>query len=107
MGLSVGASFTALTVRTKLVLLVAVPSVTRRVMSVTPNWSGDGTSVTVRLAPLPSKKMFVLPTRLVLVLVAESVSARAGLSESLMVNATVRGVSSLTCWAAMALMAGV
>src|SRR5262245_2605508 len=53
----VGGSFTALTVRTKLVLVLSDPSLTVRVIIAVPFSFGDGFTVTVRFAPLPPKTM--------------------------------------------------
>ena len=95
-GSSVGGSLTALTVTLNDVLAVAEPSFTVRVMRVVPAWSRAGMRVTVRLDPLPSRKIFVLATRTVLVEVAVTSSLNGAVSASETVNGMVRGVSSLT-----------
>src|SRR5258706_10244079 len=61
--LSVGGSFTGLTVSGKTVLAM-LPLVfeTEMVISVEPNWSGAGDTVTVRFVPLIPKMMFGLGT---------------------------------------------
>src|ERR1043165_275370 len=61
-GLTVGGSFTGLTVTKKLVLAL-VPqtgSVTVSVMVAEPNWSASGDKLTWRSDPLPVKRMFSL-----------------------------------------------
>src|SRR2546428_826994 len=63
MVLKVGGSFTGLTVKTKLVLLVLVPSLTLKVIWAIPDWLAAGVMVTVRLAPLPPKEIFPFGTR--------------------------------------------
>src|SRR5213075_2225788 len=58
-GSSVGGSLTELKVTLNELLAVAEPSLAIKVMRVTPNWLVVGTSVTVRLVPLPSMNMLV------------------------------------------------
>src|ERR1051325_4841023 len=59
----VGASFTGVTFRLKLVEAVARPSLTVRVMTAVPDWLAAGRTVTVRLAPDPPSVMLPLGTR--------------------------------------------
>src|SRR5213594_3371423 len=62
-GLSVGGSFTGLTVRRKLVEEDApLPSVTVIVMGAVPNWLGSGVITSIRLALLPKNTMLALGT---------------------------------------------
>jgi len=56
----VGASLTALTVTTKLVLALDCPSLTVTVIVAVPDWLAAGVRVTVRLVPEPPKTMFAL-----------------------------------------------
>src|SRR5207247_11032679 len=59
----VGGSFTGVTVRMKLVLTEPkLVSVTEIVMMAAPDWFAMGVSVTVRLAPLPPKRMLLVGT---------------------------------------------
>src|SRR5262245_66310375 len=53
----VGASFTELTVSTNGSLAERAPSLTVTVIVAVPDWPAAGVTVTVRLAPLPPKRM--------------------------------------------------
>jgi len=96
-----------LTVRVKLVEVVAVPSETLMVMVAVPVWLAAGVMVTVGLAPEPPKEIPVVGTRGVLLDVAESVSEPAAVSTSPMVKA-IAGVAvfTLIIWLEMAVMVG-
>src|ERR1051325_1801397 len=59
----VGASFTGVTFRLKLVEAVARPSLTVRVITAAPDWLAAGRMVTVRLAPDPPSGMLPWSTR--------------------------------------------
>ena len=95
MGLSVGGSFTALTVRRNAVLRLLAPSLTVRVINEVPNRFAAGTTVTVRFVPLPSKNMLFVATSAAFVDVALNASRKAGVSGSVTVNGSVMGLSSL------------
>ena len=82
----VGASFTAVTVRTKVSLVVAVPSLTVTVIVDAPNWLAAGVAVSVREAPEPPKIRFALGMSVVFAEVAATVSAPAAVSTSPIVN---------------------
>ena len=99
--LSVGASFTALTTSTKEVLALAAPSLTVTVMRFVPACCAVGTSVSVRLAPLPSNKRFAPATNPALVEVPLTTRADRGVSKSPIVKATVTGVPSVVVWLGM------
>src|SRR5882724_5448535 len=97
MGLSVGASLTALIPMMK-VRLAEPPSgsVAVIVIIALPCWSGDGLIVTVRLVPVPARWMFALATRFVSPELAVTIKLVTGLSTSCTVKSTTRlGVSSL------------
>src|SRR5262245_11718371 len=89
-GSSVGGSLTAMTWSRKLVALDAAPSLTATGTSDVPNGLGSGTKVTVRLLPAPLKKMFVAGRTAGFVEVALNRRLSAAVSESPMVNGTVR-----------------
>jgi hypothetical protein len=74
------------TVRTKLWLALADPSLTVRVIVEVPYWPATGVTVAVRLAPLPPRTMLLLGTRVGLEESPESVRLAAGVSESPMVK---------------------
>ena len=75
----VGRSFTAVTVRTKLVAAVAWLSLTVTVIVAVPLWFAAGVTVTVRFAPVPPKTMLATGTRVVLdVAAGEREAARRG-----------------------------
>src|ERR1051325_3248141 len=106
MGSRVGGSLTGITVRRNESVAVAVPSLTVTVMRVVPVALREGSSVTVRLAPAPLKRMFVLGRRVVLLEVPLKARLRVAVSTSPMVNGTVIGVSSFVCWFRMSEMVG-
>src|SRR2546426_967107 len=78
----VGASFTALTVTTKLVLALYCPSPTVTVIVAVPLWLAAGLTVTVRLAPDPPKTMLLGGTSVPLHHPFPNVSPPAALSAS-------------------------
>src|SRR5215470_6120016 len=82
MAVIVGGSFTELTVSTKLVLVLAWPSLTVIVTVLVPNWLAAGVSVTVRFAPLPPKTMFAFGSSVWLDELPLSVRLAAGVSAS-------------------------
>src|SRR5437667_12510686 len=59
----VGGSFTAVTVRLKLLDAVARPSLTVNVITALPDWLVAGRMVTLRLPPDPPSKMLPFGTR--------------------------------------------
>src|SRR6267143_5987399 len=59
-GLMVGGSLTAFTVRLKKVLALVTPSLTVSLMAAVPLWSGAGVMVTVRFVPKPLTTMLVV-----------------------------------------------
>ena len=77
----------ALTVKTKLVEAMRLPSPTLTVMVVVPLTPGAGVRTTVRLAPLPPNVMFASGTSAVFDELPASVKVPAGVSASPMVNA--------------------
>src|SRR5215831_7487083 len=105
----VGGSLTALTVNWKLVLAVAAPSLTVRVIVVTPDWLAAGVIVTVRFAPLPPNAKLVFGTSVRLDEVALTVRLPTGVSASPTVKAIVpEGVSSVsTCAGTLLIVGGV
>src|ERR1044071_5545316 len=72
-----GGSFTGLTVSVKLVLVLAVPSLTVNVIVAVPFWFAAGVTVTVRLDPLPPNTMFAVGIRVGLEEVPLNVRLRA------------------------------
>ena len=91
----VGASFTGVTVRTKVAFVVAVPSLTATVIVAAPDWFAAGVAVSVRLAPLPPRMRAELGMSAGLEEVAVTVSVPAADSRSPTVNASAAvGVSS-------------
>src|SRR5436190_16884487 len=60
--LMVGRSFTGLTVRRKVLLVLATPSLTEMEMTAEPDWLVAGERATVRLAPVPTMTMLALGT---------------------------------------------
>ena len=105
-GLSVGGSFTALTVSVKAVLAFVTPLPTVSVSSALPDCSATGTMVTVRFVPLPSKKILLTGTSAGFPDAADIDSRKAGVCGSATVKATVIGVSSPVTCPAMAEMEG-
>ena len=99
-----GRSFTGLTVRVNVRL--AIPkfvSFTNTAMEALPLWFVAGSTVTVRLLPLPSKTILEVGTRFVFDERADNTSKLAGVTES----PTVKGiaavdVSSVVIWLGMA-----
>ena len=77
-----------MTVSTKLVLLVACPSLTRKVMVAVPLWPGAGVTVAVRLVPLPPNTTLALGTRVGLEELAVSTRLFTAVSASLTVKAS-------------------
>src|SRR5262245_2863190 len=70
----------------KVVLAVALPSLTVIVMSALPITPGNGVTTTRRLLALPPKAMPLFSTTLVLAEVPDTVRLAAGVSESPIVN---------------------
>src|SRR5206468_3316162 len=96
MGLSVGGSFTGLTVRRKLVEADApLPSVTVSVMAVVPDRLAAGVRVTVRLPPLPPRTTPASGRSAWLEELRVTVRLAAGVSGSLTVKFNVMEESSL------------
>src|ERR1051325_9439980 len=93
-GLSVGRSFTAVTVRTNVSVLVANPSLTLRVMVAVTYLLVAGMRVTARFVENPSKKMLALGTRAVFDELAVRVRPTGPASGSFTVNGTVMALSS-------------
>jgi hypothetical protein len=83
----VGTSFTAVTVRTKVSLVVVVPSFTVTVIVAVPNSFSAGVAVSVREAPVPPKTRFALGMSVVFEEVAVTVRAAAAVSTSPIVKA--------------------
>lgn len=103
----VGASFSGLTVITKLVLVEALPSLTLRVMIELPYWFGAGVTVTVRWDPVPARRIFAWWTKVVLDDSAVTTSDPAAVSTSPTVKAREPvDVSSLITLLATALIVG-
>src|ERR1043166_8153576 len=92
----VGASFTELTVRRKLVLVKPkFVSLTEIVIVAVPNWLAAGVTVTVRLLPLPPKTMLETGANRGLDDCAASERTLAGVVSSPIVNGMAAvGVSS-------------
>src|SRR5688572_23619070 len=102
-----GASFTGVTVNVKVVCVVAVPSVTVRVMVVAPCLSVAGVIRTMRAAPLPEIIIFASGTIVFSLELAVTTSVPAGVSASPMVNdIDAVGTSSAVVWAGIAVMVG-
>jgi hypothetical protein len=102
-----GASFTGFTVRTKLLLVVAAPSLTLTVMVDVPDCSAAGVMVSVLLAPDPPKLMLELGTSVVF----EEVPLRVRLAAGVPASPTVKAiapveVSSFVDWLEMAEIVG-
>src|ERR1043166_3973148 len=92
---STGGSLTGVTVRLKLVLEMAMPSLTAIATVVVPDRFGAGVSVTVRVLPLPPKTMLVFARRFVLDDNPDRESELAAVSRSPMTNGVAGvGVSS-------------
>src|SRR5436190_797089 len=103
----VGASFTALTVSTKVSLVDSEPSLTVTVMVVEPNRLAVGVTVTVRMAPLPLKTTLPFGTRAGL----EEVPVTIRLVAAVSASPTVKGRGPvdefwLMVWLAMSEMVG-
>src|SRR5882724_6331342 len=94
-GLSVGGSFTAVTVRTKAVLALLTPSLTVTVMVLVPFWSAAGVICKLRENPLPLKRMLLVGTNPGLEEAAESTRLAGALSISAKLNANESTASSL------------
>ena len=102
-----GASFTLVTVSTKVSLADAKPSLTTSVMVTSPCWFGAGVIVTVRDAPLPPITMLAFGTSVWSDDVATTVSMAAAVSVSPTVNAMAPvAVSSSVAWSATLEMVG-
>ena len=98
----VGESLTGLTVRRKLRLALAIPSLTLTVILAVPLAFGAGVSTTVRLPSLPPRAMLALGTKVALSLVAVTTRDAAKVSVSATVKAMPPvGVSSSVVWAEM------
>ena len=94
-----GASLTAATVRRKLLEVVAVPSLTLRVMTAVPFCWAAGVTVTVRLAPLPPNAILAAGTSAGLEELPVTVRLPAAVSASPTVKAKVPvDVFSLIVW---------
>ena len=106
-GVTVGASFIALTVTVKVRLAEAIPSLTVKVTSAEPLWFAAGVTVTVRLAPEPPKATFADGTNAGLEEAAERSRLPAEVSASATVNETgPTAESSGVFWLLMAEMVG-
>ena len=77
-----GASFTGVTVNTNVSLLLRAPSLTVTVMVALPDWFVAGINVTVRLEPLPPKRILAFGTSPGLEEVPLTIRLEAGLSAS-------------------------
>src|ERR1051325_8189762 len=97
MGSRVGGSFTALTVKENVLLAEPpLPSSTVTVIAAVPKLFAAGVTVTVRLLPLPPKTMLVFGTSAGLDETPLRTKLAAGVSTSLIVNASAGvDVSSL------------
>jgi hypothetical protein len=84
--LMVGASFTAVTVKTNVSDVDNVPSLTVTVIVAEPFAFAAGVTVTVRLAPVPPNTMFAFGTNVVSLDEPLIVSVPAAVSKSPMVN---------------------
>src|SRR5580765_4971739 len=88
----VGAVFTvALTVSTKLLLAVRLPSLTVTVMVAVPVWLRAGVTATVRLAPEPPKTMLATGIKVGL----EEVSERIRLPAAVCASPTVKAIGAV------------
>ena len=98
---------TGFTVTSKVIGVVAVPSLTFTVIVVVPLALATGVTVTVRLAPLPPSTTLALGTSVVLLLVAVTTSELAAVSRSPIVklSAPVFRSSSIV-WLAIAVTVG-
>src|SRR5436190_20261672 len=94
----VGKSFTCETVRAKLTLLLAAPSLTVIVMLAAPTWLVAGVMVVVRLAPLPPKTILATGTSVGLDEAALRVKLVSRVSTSATVIGIANEVSSFTVW---------
>ena len=102
-----GASLTAVTVRVKVSLVLAVPSLTLTVIVADPFWLAAGFTVTVRLAALPPKTMFALGTSVVLDELPVKVRFAAAVSTSPTVKLSeLVALSSLVVWLAISEIVG-
>ena len=104
---SVGASFTAVTVRANVSLVVVVPSFTVTVIVAVPDRLAAGVAVSVREAPEPPMTRFALGISVVSEDVAVTVSEAAAVSTSPIVNASALvAVSSAVVVSAMSVIVG-
>src|SRR6188508_3301116 len=107
MAVMVGGVLAALTVRTKLVEAVSVPSLTVTVIVEVPLWPAAGVMTRLRLAPVPPKVMLAFGTNVAFDEVPETVNPVGCVSASPMVNAIGEvGVFSFVDCGAMAVMVG-
>jgi hypothetical protein len=107
MSLIVGPSLTALTVNTKVSLVVLTPSSTVTVIVAVPFWFAAGVTVTVRFAPDPPNTIFAFGTNVVLLELPLTVKDAAAVSVSPTVNEmALVAVSSFVDCAKMSLMVG-
>src|SRR5437867_12659562 len=104
----VGASFTAFTVTTKLVLALYCPSLTFTVIVAVPFWLAAGLTVTVRFDPDPPKTMLLVGTSVALDEPLLNVRLPAGVSASptVKVSAPVAVSAAVDC-SGMSLIVGV
>src|SRR5688572_9938446 len=103
----VGEAFTALTVKTKLVDVLSVPSLTVIVMVEVPFCSVTGVMITLRSVPDPPKLIFATGTNVVFDEAADTVKDPGGVSASPLVNAIAEvGVFSFVDWAPIAVIVG-
>jgi hypothetical protein len=105
--LIVGASLTAVTVKTKVSLAVNVPSLTVTVIVAVPLKFDAGVTVTVRFAPEPPNTMFAFGTNVVSLDVPLTVNEATAVSISSTVNeSALVAVSSFVDCAAISLIVG-
>src|SRR3954453_6463909 len=105
-GFRVGRSFTGLIVKRNEVLALVTPSLTVKTIVFVPVWLLPGVMVTLRFVPVPLTTMLVSGTSTVLDELAVTVSNKAAVSTSLMLNGIVIGVSSGVAWLPMAAIVG-
>src|SRR5437867_10495757 len=102
-----GGTLLAKTVRTKALLALAGPSLTRTVIVAVPAWCRAGGSVTVRLAPLPPNTMRPGDTRAGLEELAVRIRSDSGVSTSAIPKAIgPASVSSRIDWLAIGSIVG-
>jgi hypothetical protein len=105
--LMVGASLTAVTVKTKVSVAVNVPSLTVTVIVAVPFWLAAGVIVTVRFAPVPPNTMFAFGINAVSLELPLTVKLATAVSKSPTVNEMADvAMSSFVDCAAMSLMVG-